>query len=320
MSGTRMNRDLTEPRARDVTSVASADPRSVLAFDAAFLRRLERLSVMNRRPLYGRAAGPRRSPRRGSSVEFADYRDYAPGDDFRRVDWKAYGRLDRLFIRLYGAEEVTTLTLFLDRSASMGFGDPPKSLFAARLAAIFAYIALRNCDMVAVAGWGEQLDKYLPPRGGKAATYETWTSITHLMSSPRGETDFASLGTFRHLRRGTGISIVFSDVLGESDWRSGIRALRSAGQEVRLIQILAPEELDPRLRGDWKLRDAETAAEVEITLSPRLLKRYHETLTAHTRDIGDYCRRQGVSFLRLSSGASISETVIPSLHSAGLLG
>jgi uncharacterized protein (DUF58 family) len=93
-------------------------------FDSAFLQKLERLALVNRRPMIGPSAGPRRSPRHGASVEFADYRDYSPGDDFRRIDWNAYARFERLFLRLYSAEEMTTLTLFLDHSASMRFGEP----------------------------------------------------------------------------------------------------------------------------------------------------------------------------------------------------
>src|SRR5579872_3998417 len=132
-----------------------ADPHDLFDFDGAFLRRLERLTIQSTRTLLGQSSGPRRSPRRGSSVEFADFREYAPGDDLRRVDWKAYGRLDRLFIRLYQAEEISTVTILIDRSASMGFGDPPKSAFAAEIAAMFSYIALHSYDLVAVGGWGE---------------------------------------------------------------------------------------------------------------------------------------------------------------------
>jgi uncharacterized protein (DUF58 family) len=291
----------------------------LLTFDGAFLRRLERLSIQSHRPLLGQASGPRRSPRRGSSIEFADFRDYAPGDDFRRVDWKAYGRLDRLFVRLYQAEEISTITLLLDRSASMGFGSPPKSETAARLAAILAYIALHTYDLVAVGAWGERLDSFHPPRGGKAAIPEVWGSIANLVATPHGQTDFTALRSFRHLRRGPGIVILFSDMLSESDWKAGLRSLRGAGQEVNLIQILAPEELNPTIRGDWKLQDAETSAEVEITLSPRLLKRYEEELADHTQNIRDYCRRHGVSYIQLSSDAPIEDAVVGELYSRGLV-
>jgi len=298
----------------------SADPAALFGFDGGFLRRLERVALLSRRPLPGPAAGPRRSPRRGASVEFADFRDYAPGDDFRRIDWKAFGRLDRLFLRLYSAEEMTTLTLLLDCSTSMSFGEPAKSLFAARLAAVFSYVALCNYDLVAVAGWGQTLERYHPPRGGKAAITEVWNSIAALTLTPSAGTDFRSLQRFHHLRRGPGIAIVISDVLSDSDWRCGLRALRGAGQEVTLIQVLAPEELNPPIRGDWKLRDAESGREVEITVSPRLLKRYGDELAAHTAAVREYCRRQGIAFLQLRSDAPIQEAVLADLHAGGLLG
>lgn len=298
----------------------ATNPATFFGFDGPFLQKLERLAVLSRHPIPGLAAGPRRSPRRGSSVEFADFREYAPGDDFRRIDWKVYGRLDRLFLRLYSAEEITTLTLFLDRSTSMSFGNPSKALFAGRLAALFSYVALHNYDLVAVAGWGEKLDRYYPPRGGKAAIPEVWGRISSVLSSPEGQTDFTALRGFQHVRRGRGICIVLSDVLTDSDWRAGLCALRGAGQEVSLIQILAPEEIDPSIRGDWKLQDVENGREVEITVSPRLLKRYQEELASHTAEVREYCRRQGVTFLQLPSDASISETVLTGLHAGGLLG
>src|SRR5947209_13616016 len=100
---------------------------SFFGFDPSFLARLERLTLLNKRPLVGPSAGPRRSLQRGSSVEFADFRNYAEGDDFRRIDWNAYARLDRLFLRLYTAEQMTTVTLFLDQSNSMHFGEPTKA-------------------------------------------------------------------------------------------------------------------------------------------------------------------------------------------------
>jgi len=289
-------------------------------FDSAFLQKLERLALLSRHPLPGPVAGPRRSVRRGASVEFADFRDYTPGDDFRRIDWKAYGRLDRLFLRLYTAEETTTLTILLDHSASMRFGESPKSVLAARLAAVLAYIALHNYDLVALAGWGDTLDRYHPPRGGTAATAEVWGQIARLMETPRGATDFAALHRFRHVVRGPGLAVIISDLLSDSDWQAGLRALRAAGQEVSLIQVLAPEELSPDIRGDWRLHDAESGREVEITVSPRLLKRYAEELARHTAAVQEYCRRQGIAFVQLRSDAPIGDVVLANLHTAGMLG
>jgi uncharacterized protein (DUF58 family) len=288
-------------------------------FDSAFLQKLERMALLSRHPLAGPAAGARRSPRRGPSVEFADFRVYTPGDDFRRIDWKAYGRLDRLFLRLYSAEETATLTIFLDHSTSMRFGAPPKSLLAARLAAVLAFIALHNHDLVAVAGWGDTLDRYDSPRGGRAATADVWNRIATLMDTPEGLTDFRALRRFEHLRRGSGLAVVISDLLTESDWQGGLRALRAAGQEVSLVQVLDPEELSPTIRGDWELRDAENGQKVEITVSPRLLKRYAEELARHTAAIQEYCRRHDITFLRLRSDAPLVDTVLSDLHAAGVL-
>jgi uncharacterized protein (DUF58 family) len=295
-------------------------PTEYFGFDGAFLRKLERLSLAVRRPMPGPAAGPRRSPRHGASVEFADFRDYSPGDDFRRIDWNALARLDRLFVRLYSAEEMTTVTLCLDHSPSMGFGEPSKGLTAARLAAVMAYIALQGDDRVTVAGWGEKLDRYVPPQGGRAAIPRVWSSIAEVMEATTTATDFTALRTMGTFRRGAGLSIVFSDFLTETDWRTGLRSLRGTGQEVSVVQILAAEELNPTLRGDWKLRDSESGREVEVTISPRLLRRYEEELEAHTTVIREFCRRQGMAYLQIPSSISIEDVAMSSLRAAGVIG
>jgi uncharacterized protein (DUF58 family) len=287
--------------------------------DSTFLQKLEQLALLNRHPLPGPSAGPRRSPRHGASVEFADFRDYAPGDDFRRIDWKAYARLDRLFLRLYSAEEMTTLTLLLDHSLSMHFGEPSKALMAARLAAIFSYVALHGYDRVAIAGWAEKPDRCFPAQAGKAAVPLVWRSIAEVMSTPATLTDFTALRDYALAHRRPGLAIVISDFLSDTDWRAGLRTLRGGGQEVSVIQILAREELEPTLRGDWKLRDVETAREIEVTISSRLLHRYKEELTAHTAALRDFCHRQDMVFLQIPSDAPLTDIVLRTLRTVGVL-
>jgi uncharacterized protein (DUF58 family) len=293
---------------------------ATFGFDSAFLRRVERLSITNRQALRGPSAGPRNSPRHGASVEFADFRNYVTGDDFRRVDWKAFARLDRLFLRLYRAEDLAVVTIFIDHSGSMHFGEPSKALTAGRLAAILAYIALHNYDTVAVAGWGDRIDRYLPAQSGSAAVPGVWRNIAELLDSPGSTTDFSCLRSFGSYRRGPGIAVVLSDFMTDSDWRSGLRSLRAAGQEVTAIQILSPEELDPPLRGDWKLVDAETGAQTEVTLSPHLLRSYREALERHTEALSDFCRREGSAFLQLRSDVDLAGTVLSDLQAVGVLG
>jgi uncharacterized protein (DUF58 family) len=293
---------------------------ATFGFDSSFLRRVERLSILNRQALRGPSAGPRNSTRHGASVEFADFRNYVTGDDFRRVDWKAFARLDRLFLRLYRAEELAVVTLFLDHSGSMQFGEPSKALTAGRLAAILAYIALHNYDTVAVAGWGDRIDRYLPGQSGNASIPAVWRTIAELVDTPGATTDFSCLRNYGKYRQGSGIAVVISDFMTDSDWRAGLRSLRAAGQEVNVVQILSPDEIDPPLRGDWKLVDAETGAQTEVTLSPHLLRSYREALEAHTAAISDFCRREGNAFLQFRSDADLTGTILADLQAVGMLG
>lgn len=135
-------------------TTSSAQP----LFDSAFLRKLDRLALLTRRAMVGDIQGERRSPRRGSSVEFADFRPYVHGDDIRQIDWNLYARMERFFLKLFVAEEELTIHLLVDNSASMDWGDPHKLTYARRLAAAFGYVALSTLDRVTVtafaARWG----------------------------------------------------------------------------------------------------------------------------------------------------------------------
>lgn len=292
---------------------------ALFGFDSAFLRRLEKVALISKRPLVGSSVGPRRSLRYGSSPEFADFRDYSPGDDLRRVDWNAYARLDRLFLRLYHAEGIATLTIFLDRSRSMESGEPMKAPTAARLAAIFSYLALYGHDWVSVAAWSDSVSRYLPPQSGIGAVNRVWRFIDAAMAEPSGSTDFAALSREGPFRRRTGLAIVISDFLSHTDWRSGLLALGAIGQEVTAIQVLSPDEIAPSLRGDWDLRDVETGQGIEVTASPRLMHRYQDALALHLQEIRNFCRRQGFRYVLLPSGIPIDAGLLATLQGAGVI-
>ena len=139
-------------------------------FDETFLRKLERLAILSRRAMAGQLQGERRSPKRGQSVEFADYRPYTPGDDFRRIDWNAYARLERFFIKLFIEEEDLTVHLLVDTSRSMDWGQPNKLWYAVRAAGALGYVALVGLDRVTVTAFGGSENgyvNYLSPRRGK---------------------------------------------------------------------------------------------------------------------------------------------------------
>jgi uncharacterized protein (DUF58 family) len=306
------------PRAKRLASGAT------FGFDSAFLARMERMTLHPRRPVAGMAAGRRRSPRRGSSVEFADFRDYCPGDDIRRVDWRAYARLDRLYLRLYTAEEVAPVTIFIDRSASMSFGEPDKSTFAGRLAAVLSYVALHGYDTVAVAGFDTKLSVYHPPRGGRVSIPQVWWEIANVTVDSRPATrergtDFMALRHFGHFRRGGGVSVVISDFLTTSDWQAGLRALMARGQELTVMQVLAPEEADPTLRGHWQLVDVEGSRGLDVTASSRVVKAYRKGLEDHCEAIRQFCRSKGAGYVRLSSADPIEEVTRTLLRHSGVV-
>jgi uncharacterized protein (DUF58 family) len=201
----------------------------------------------------------------------------------------------------------------------MRFGEPSKSLAAARLAAVFSYIALFGHDHVAVAGWTDAVDRYLPPQSGTQAVTRVWHFIDALMRRPEGATDFGSLRHGGPLRRRGGLAIVLSDFLTDSDWRAGLLALQAGGQEVVVVQVLARDELEPDLRGDWELRDVETGATLEVTGTSRLLRRYHESLREHLDVLQAFCRTHRMPYLLAGSDDSLEETLLRRLQTARIL-
>ena len=161
-----------------------------LGLDPEFVRRLAQLSVVNRRILAGRMRGERRSKKRGISVEFADYRDYVSGDDLRFVDWNVYGRLDRMYLKLFLEEEDRFIYLVLDSSHSMAYGAPRKIDYAARVAASLGYVALSDMDRVALSAVSGGLADCFRPRRGKAQVWRLFEFLEQI--EPGGATDLAA--------------------------------------------------------------------------------------------------------------------------------
>lgn len=283
-----------------------------LGLDTTVLAALDRLSLPSRRPVLG-APGQRRSRRTGGSTEFADFRAYTPGDDFRRVDWNAYARQDRLVLRLHSAEEDVTLTLWVDTSTSMAFGDPPKLRCAARLAGALAYVALAGDDRVALSTVGDAAVRRMPPVQGRRAAPRVWEALDGLRSG--GGTDLASVG---RARRAPGIGVLISDFLAAAGLESALAALRAAHQEPVLLRILAPQELAPPLSGDLRLIDAETGGAVEVTVTPALLRDHRARLRQRTDALRALAARHHAPFVDLVSDVTLGGA-LTACRAAGLL-
>jgi uncharacterized protein (DUF58 family) len=289
--------------------------------DAPLVAALERLDVISRRMLRGTRQGERRSRRRGQGMEFADFRPYAPGDDLRFIDWNIYGRIERLFLRLFLEEEDLSLVVAVDASASMGFGTPGKFDVARRVAMSLAYVGLVNQHRVTLAtmrGTGaERLDGLRGRR--KAGEAAAWL----LERRPEGPLDFAaacrSLGSGR---QGRGVVVLVGDFLVREGLEQGLQALAGRGWDLFALQVLAPEELAPGehgITGDLRLLDVEAGDEVEVTVSEALLRRQRERLQAHNARLRELCTRLGARHLSIDTREDLPRLMLESLRQGGLL-
>jgi uncharacterized protein (DUF58 family) len=284
--------------------------------EPALLRRLEALALQVRRAVSGQMGGERRSKRRGQSVEFADYRNYTPGDDFRLIDWNAYARLDRFMLRLFVAEEELPLSLFVDLSGSMDWGKPNKAETARKLAGAIAYVALAALDRVRLTVFAEgETSGGAPSRGRRAAA----TLFSRLQSFPAGGvTNYEKL-VWPIGRQRPGMTVLITDGLGESPLDPALTALQRAHQEGAVLQLLAPQELTPDWSGDARLKDAETGVEREFTATPLTQGSYVKALTQRTDEIERAAHRRGLRFARLSTSEPVDEMVQVTLRRIGLL-
>ena len=310
-------------------TVQTASLPSERLFDEAFLRRLEQLAILCRRSMAGRTQGERRSARRGQSVEFADFRPYAMGDDFRRIDWNAYARLERFFIKLFVSEEDLTVHLLVDVSRSMDWGTPNKLDYALRAAGALGYIALVGLDRVTVTALGHPEPAngagQLAPLRGKRQALTLFDFLQHLR--PPGESSKAApaqaaLGPRLRAYAGAiarpGPLLLLSDLMDDG-WAEGLRALGSRGFEVSVLHVLSPDEVDPGLEGDLKLRDVESGAEVEITADYDLLQRYRVGLAAWRQDLRQFCSARGMHYVPIETSLPFDDLLFALLRQRGVI-
>ncbi|WP_161977491.1 DUF58 domain-containing protein [Dictyobacter kobayashii] len=276
--------------------------------DASVLQRLDNISLLTRRPMATGRPGRRRSPLAGSSMEFADYRRYTPGDDFRRIDWRAFARLERIFLRVFEAEENITVTILLDCSDSMYQGTPEKADLAVAVAAALAYIALKCEDSVVLGALTDRLVAYRRISGGKNAI---WSVGEFLQRLPRsGTTDLnRALYDIGRVVTAPGLTIVISDFLTPQGYQTGVRAVRQLRQEIALLQILSPDELDPQIQGDWRLRDSEGTQSVEVSASSHILQAYRERLARFTEEMAAFAHSYMGTYTLIASDTDIVDVV-----------
>ncbi len=282
------------------------------------LTRLERMELVSRKIFRGRMKGERRSRRRGQSVEFADFRNYVPGDDLRFIDWNTYARLDRLFLKLFLEEEDLHFYALIDASASMGFGSPTKLHFASRVAAALGFIGLVRGDRVKIECLGRRSLGPAPVFRGRR---DLWRMLGFLEAlEPGHNVPLAeAVRDFCVGNSGKGIVVLLSDLMDKGGFEAALRYLLAQQMDVFVIQVLSPEELDPELSGDLKLLDSEDGDEAEITVTPALVERYRQTLAAFVAAVRDYCIRRGMNSVMVRSDLAVEDLVAGYLSQRGLV-
>lgn len=302
---------------------------------ADLLRRLEQIQLLAARRAKSALKGERRSRARGLSVEFADHRNYALGDDLRYLDWNLFGRLDRLFLKLYEEERELPVRIFLDASESMNFGTPSKFDFARQVAAAAGYVALCGFDRVAVSVFpGPEVREPEAPTGAGVGPLPQ-SAIEGALRTVRGRK--SSMGFFRNLaalrasggtdfnaalRRGAlearqaGVALVVSDFLDPTGYEEGLNALVGRGFQIHAVQVLAPEELEPSTFGDLRLVDSESGGEQEVTFGRFRLRAYQQSVANYVQRLREHCAGRGIRFFSVSSGTDLKDLLLRQLREA----
>jgi uncharacterized protein (DUF58 family) len=306
------------------------------------LARLEKMELVSRKVFRGRMKGERRSPRKGQSVEFADFRNYVAGDDLRFVDWNTYARLEKLFLKMFLEEEDLHFYALIDASGSMDFGEPTKLKFAIQLAAALGFIGLVRGDRVKIETVGQPTRAVAPAFRGRRSL---WRMLDHLEELEKGvrtvfHGDGAAGGhaprenssdpffatnltegvkSFCLRNSGKGIVVLISDLMDKTGYESALRFLAARDLDVYVVHVLSPEEFDPDVQGDLRLVDCEDGDEAEVTVTGPLLKRYKETLAAFVDSAREFCSRRGMTYLLARSETSVEQLLTGYLATRGLV-
>ncbi len=293
-----------------------------LLLEPEFLRKLETLSLLSRRMVQSGLRGERRSSTLGRGVEYADYRSYQAGDDYRYIDWNIFSRLDRLFVKLFSEEEDINVHLLVDQSRSMAFPPAPvrpsKLQYAARVAAAIGYIGLVNLDRVSVVTFDRQVTSLHGPGRGRGGTFHLFGFLGSL--EPGGSSDLsAALNEYAHRTRRRGLLVLLSDLLMPGGVGEALKVARAHRFDLFVIHILSDEDLTPALAGDLRLVDSETGAAVDVTVDAQALSAFARQRDRYLADLEQFCLRHRIEYLRTTTSIPFEDLILRYLRVGGLI-
>lgn len=295
-------------------------------FDQTTLNKLNRLTLIAHNVRSGVLKGERRSAKRGTSLEFADYRNYTRGDDLRRLDWNVFARLERPFVKLFEEEEDLSVHVLIDASASMDFPrteganpDHHKFRFAQRVAAGLSYIALGTGDYLTLTALhGEGQNRSWGPLRGRGRTFAVLDFIREL--TPVSHLDFnRALKDYARRNARAGLLVIISDLLAVGGYQDGIAALQNAGHEIAIIHTLSPEEVAPPLAGDLQLVDVETGINQDVTIDASMRDLYMSRLLTWRDENAKFCAKRGAHYATVETSSAWDALILHELRRMGLV-
>jgi uncharacterized protein (DUF58 family) len=281
-----------------------------MLFDLSFLHRLKLLNIITKRHFRGEKIGHRKSPNRGASAEFAEYKDYLPGDDLRFLDWNLLARLDKLYIKKFHNEEELPISILLDTSTSMGFGTPPKFDHARRLAAAIAFIAMQHQDEARIFPFGQALDQETEGGVRPAHIHRLMGFLEKKQPAGASQTFEQVVAHFLARSRRSGLVFVLTDGMAFDDLRTGLKHLAHRRFEVQFLHVLAPDEMTPDLAGLTELIDGETGSRLNVHINNQVLTVYEEVLRDWMDDLRSTLYQLGMGYHRSVTSTPFESTLL----------
>jgi uncharacterized protein (DUF58 family) len=287
-----------------------------LRFEDDFLKKLEYLHVVSKRAFAGQNRADRLARKRGKGLEFADHRQYTPGDDFRQIDWKAYQRLNRLLLRLFDEEQDLPIYLFIDASHSMA--EEAKFDQARRIAAALCYVGLAHLDRVTILPFGGRINDETSPGRGKGRIFRVFEQLERM--SAAGPTDLReSFGNFASRDRQRGLAVVISDFLDPNGFERGLKVLAALGHDVFVVHVASKLDRDPGAYGEARFVDAETGDIRDVDVTPALVEAYHKEWEAHALELERFCGRYSLGYVRADAEAPFEDVILTTFRKGRFL-
>ena len=290
-----------------------------MVIDEAFLSQLEQLGTLLKNNVAGMFGGNRRSKNLGSSCEFADYRDYMPGDDVTKIDWNAYARFDKLYEKLYFDERQMHTRIYIDASRSMAHGSEDKAEAALKLAAAFAYLSISEMDKVSIyAIRGNRLEDIAIGMVGKDSYLGCVGRLNELEFDSDSKISEAIVPSA--VGRGDGYSIIISDFLTDENYEAAIDRFAEQKRDILCVQILSREEINPQMRGKMHLFDSENPVKfVRKKIDADVVRAYKDALKYVTDRIRLYCESRGGHYILAPAYITLPELFFDKFTDMGVI-